>query len=115
MKFSACNEVDQASRDQVSAKYDADNKKWHDMTNQTAADLDQVKVDCAGYRKSVKEQMSGKCTNMVGTHGGSRSPRIDGSMMVGTRPSGGLSGLTCAAHADEPLEVAAVGVRVKSE
>ncbi|MEO8548989.1 MAG: hypothetical protein ABI678_03425 [Kofleriaceae bacterium] len=67
VKFSACNEIEQAARDQVAATYDADNKKWHDMTNATAADLDQVKVSCGESRASVKSQMTGKCTNMVGT------------------------------------------------
>lgn len=67
VKYSACNEIEQSSRDTVAAKYDADLKKWHDTTNATAEELDAVKTSCAADRKSVKDQMAGKCTNMVGT------------------------------------------------
>jgi hypothetical protein len=67
VKFSACDEIDKGARETVAAKYDADNKKWQEMTNATQADLDQVKVSCGEERATVKSQMTGKCTNMVGT------------------------------------------------
>jgi hypothetical protein len=64
VKLSACPDIDQATKDKVSAKYDADNKSWHDMTNATEADLDQVKASCGDERAAVRAQMSGKCQNV---------------------------------------------------
>ncbi|MFT3693995.1 MAG: hypothetical protein QM831_12700 [Kofleriaceae bacterium] len=59
-----CKDVDQAARDAIAQKYDADNKAWHDMTNATQADIDQVGVSCRDSRKSVRDQMAGKCSNV---------------------------------------------------
>jgi hypothetical protein len=67
VKYSACTEIEQAKRDEVAAKYDADNKKWHELTNATEADLNQVKLSCGDERNTVQARMTGKCTNMVGT------------------------------------------------
>ncbi len=64
VKIAACNDIDQAARDQATKKYDADNKGWHDMTNASQSDLDQVQTACRDSRKSVNEQMAGKCSNV---------------------------------------------------
>ncbi|MEO8841398.1 MAG: hypothetical protein ABI591_32180 [Kofleriaceae bacterium] len=59
-----CNDVDASVRSQVSAKYEADNKGWHDLTNAQQSDLDQVGTACKEQRKSVRDQMNGKCSNV---------------------------------------------------
>ncbi len=47
VKLSGCTAVPQADRDAATAKYDADTKAWHDMTNAQQADLDRVGGECA--------------------------------------------------------------------
>lgn len=61
-----CTEVAQNARDQASAKYDADSKKWHDMQNQTAADLQQVGTECSSDADAVKAQITANCAKGVG-------------------------------------------------
>ncbi|HEY0251882.1 MAG TPA: hypothetical protein VGC41_10165 [Kofleriaceae bacterium] len=61
VKLAGCTDLAQDLRDKTSAKYDADNKSWHDLSNATQADLDQVKAACAYQAASVKAQMSGHC------------------------------------------------------
>lgn len=63
VKLAHCNEVDVQVRDRVAAKYDADNKSWHDMTNAQQSDLDQVKLVCQDEYASVNAQLTGKCEN----------------------------------------------------
>ena len=63
VKFSHCGDLSLDLRDKVSAKYDADNKGWHDMVNASQADLDQVKLSCTDEAASVNAQMTGKCEN----------------------------------------------------
>ena len=58
-----CTQVAQDVRDKVSAKYDADNKAWHDMQNASQADLDQVKLACGDEAASVKAQLTNDCAN----------------------------------------------------
>ena len=61
-----CTEVAQDARDQASAKYDADAKKWHDMQNQSAADLDQVGTGCSSDAAAVKAQITANCAKGIG-------------------------------------------------
>ena len=61
-----CTEVAQDARDQASAKYDADSKKWHDMQNQSAADLQQVGTECSSDADAVKAQITANCAKGVG-------------------------------------------------
>ncbi|HEY6032919.1 MAG TPA: hypothetical protein VIV58_01635 [Kofleriaceae bacterium] len=61
--LAGCTQVAQDVRDKVSAKYDADNKAWHDMQNATQADLDQVKLSCGDEAASVKAQLTSDCAN----------------------------------------------------
>lgn len=64
VNYGACNDVDQATRDKVAAKYDADNKGWHDITNATQADLDRVKAQCSDAYTALQTEMTGKCKNV---------------------------------------------------
>ena len=64
VKFSHCGDLALDLRDKVSAKYDADNKSWHDMVNASQSDLDQVKLSCTDEAASVNAQMTGKCENV---------------------------------------------------
>ncbi|MEO6771480.1 MAG: hypothetical protein ABI467_00470 [Kofleriaceae bacterium] len=66
VKLTGCTQVAQAVRDQVSAKYDTDTKTWHDMQNQTQADLDQVKVACSDDAAAVNAQITSDCTKGIG-------------------------------------------------
>jgi hypothetical protein len=59
--LAGCTQVAQDVRDRVSAKYDADNKAWHDMQNATQADLDQVKLSCGDEAASVRAQLTNDC------------------------------------------------------
>jgi hypothetical protein len=59
--LAGCTQVAQDVRDRVAAKYDADNKSWHDMQNATQADLDQVKLACGDEARSVKAQLTNDC------------------------------------------------------
>ena len=61
--LAGCTQVAQDVRDRVSAKYDADNKSWHDMQNASQADLDQVKLTCGDEAASVKAQLTNDCAN----------------------------------------------------
>jgi len=61
--LAGCTQVAQDVRDRVAAKYDADNKAWHDMQNATQADLDQVKLSCGDEAASVKAQLTNDCAN----------------------------------------------------
>jgi len=61
VKFAACTDVGQDVRDKAAAKYDADNKSWHELTNAQQSDLDQVKASCSDQSASVKAQMTGHC------------------------------------------------------
>lgn len=61
--LAGCTQVAQDVRDKVAAKYDADNKAWHDMQNATQADLDQVKLTCGDEAASVKAQLTSDCAN----------------------------------------------------
>jgi hypothetical protein len=59
--LAGCTQVAQDVRDRVSAKYDADNKAWHDMQNASQTDLDQVKLACGDEAASVKAQLTNDC------------------------------------------------------
>jgi hypothetical protein len=63
VKFSHCGEIALDLRDKVAAKYDADNKSWHDIENAQQSDLDQVKLSCGDEQKSVTAQMTGHCAD----------------------------------------------------
>ncbi|MFT3692606.1 MAG: hypothetical protein QM831_05665 [Kofleriaceae bacterium] len=63
VKLAHCNELDVTIRDRVAAKWDADAKSWHDMSNAQQSDLDQVKLVCKDEYASVNAQMTGKCEN----------------------------------------------------
>jgi hypothetical protein len=61
VKLAGCTEVAQDIRDKASAKYDADNKAWHDMKNAQQSDLDQVKASCTDQAASLKAQLTAPC------------------------------------------------------
>ena len=61
VKLAGCTDLAQDLRDKVSAKYDADNKAWHNLTNAQQSDLDQVKTSCSEQAASVKAQMTPSC------------------------------------------------------
>jgi hypothetical protein len=60
-----CTQVAQDVRDRVSAKYEADNKSWHNMQNASQTDLDQVKLSCGDEAASVKAQITSDCASGV--------------------------------------------------
>lgn len=66
VNLAGCTQVAQDVRDRVSAKYDADNKSWHDMQNASQTDLDQVKLSCGDEAASVKAQITNDCANGIG-------------------------------------------------
>jgi hypothetical protein len=66
VNLTGCTQVAQDVRDRVSAKYDADNKAWHDMQNASQTDLDQVKLSCGDEAASVKAQITNDCANGIG-------------------------------------------------
>jgi hypothetical protein len=66
VNLAGCTQVAQDVRDRVTAKYDADNKAWHDMQNATQSDLDQVKLSCGDEANSVKAQITNDCANGIG-------------------------------------------------
>ena len=47
VKLSGCMAVAQDVRDAATAKYDAEAKAWHDLTNAQQSDLDRVGGECA--------------------------------------------------------------------
>lgn len=63
VKLAGCTDLAQDLRDKVSAKYDADNKAWHNLTNAQQSDLDQVKASCSDQAASVKAQMTPSCAS----------------------------------------------------
>jgi len=58
VKLSGCTAVAQAERDAVTAKYDADTKAWHDMTNAQQSDLDRVGTECSQLDAEVKAKLA---------------------------------------------------------
>ncbi len=61
IRLAGCAEVTQDVRDHVTTKYDADTKAWHDMTNATQADLDEVGTTCGDQATAVRAQITAGC------------------------------------------------------
>ena len=66
VQLTGCTQVAHDVREQVSSKYDADSKAWHQITNATQADLDQVKTACSDNATAVKAQITPDCTKGIG-------------------------------------------------
>ena len=58
VKLSDCQAVPQEERTAVTAKYDADAKAWHDMTNAQQSDLDRVGTECSQFDAEVKAKLA---------------------------------------------------------
>ena len=58
VKLSGCMAVAQGDRDAMTAKYDADSKAWHDMTNAQQSDLDRVGTECSQLDAEVKAKLA---------------------------------------------------------
>lgn len=58
VKLSGCTAVAQEERDAVTAKYDADTKSWHDLTNAQQSDLDRVGMECTQLDADVKAKLA---------------------------------------------------------
>lgn len=58
VKLSGCMAVAQADRDAATAKYDADTKAWHDLTNAEQADLDRVGQECTASETEVQAKLA---------------------------------------------------------
>ncbi len=58
VKLSGCMAVAQEDRDSVTARYDADTKSWHDMTNAQQSDLDRVGTECSSKDAEVKTKLA---------------------------------------------------------
>ena len=58
VKLSGCAAVAQEDRDAMTARYDADTKGWHDMTNAQQSDLDRVGAECSAKDAEVKTKLA---------------------------------------------------------
>ena len=58
VKLTGCTMVAQDVRDSVTAKYDADNKAWHDLTNAQQSDLDRIGGECAASDTELQGKLA---------------------------------------------------------
>jgi hypothetical protein len=58
VKLSGCMAVAQEERDAMTARYDADTKSWHDLTNAQQSDLDRVGAECSAKDAEVKTKLA---------------------------------------------------------
>lgn len=58
VKLTGCMAVPQGERDAATAKYDADNKAWHDLTNAQQSDLDRIGGECATEDTAIQAKLA---------------------------------------------------------
>lgn len=61
VKAFECNEIEQATRDDIKNKYEAANTSWHDLQDARQETIDQIQLLCAEDVKYVHSQADGKC------------------------------------------------------
>jgi hypothetical protein len=61
VKAHDCNEIDQATRDDIKNKYEAANTSWHELRDAQQSTIDQINILCTDSVKYVSSQAEGKC------------------------------------------------------